>query len=283
MNLYASYNTGDNSWEGVRGTIWWAQTFKPEGFCRAGMVKLKVYRYGSPGTVTVGIRKIDANGKPTGSNLASASVNGNAFSESTPGSWEEILLSYVSKEDAYAIVVCAPSGNVNNQVAWRAAAPGTYADGQAWISYTSGSTWEDPVGLTVDCMFEVWGDPIRGVIIDENVYQVERGTYRDTLDKAFDLEVAIDGTFIRQEGGFDPQAWEMNVICMSRDELHSLSGSYIKTTPDPASVTYHQLPFVDRTGKAHTVYFDGFGAVEPIDRAATVFRVPIRLSRTRFP
>ena len=91
--LYENYNTGDDAALGIYGAIWAAQTFTVGA---AGhtitSVKLLLYRYGSPGTVTVSIRATDGNGHPTGSDLTSGTTDGNTLPTGSPSELREITL-----------------------------------------------------------------------------------------------------------------------------------------------------------------------------------------------
>ena len=280
--LFEAYNTGDDSVSAIYTAQWRAQTFTPQIACKMFMVRLKVYREGNPGDVTLSLRATDADHKPTGSDLVSATVDGGNFSLSPE--WEEFTFSVktLMPDTEYALVLKAPDGGVDDLVDWRRdiTSP-TYTRGAWCSSADSGVSWTRDA--TKDFMFEIWGNSIRGVIIDSQTYDYERGSYRRILDKVFETSVAVDGSFIRQEGGFDPEAWEMDIICTSRTQLDNLSGSYIKTTPDADSETFHQIPYVDNLGRLYTVYFDDVGNIEPIDRRATIFRVPVRLARIRYP
>jgi len=159
-HLYESYNTGDDSNNTMYGSNWYAQTFTPSVAHKIASVKLKLYRSGSPGTVTVSIRATDGNGHPTGSDLCSGTINGNGLTTSTSGAWYEITLGSgydLSAGTKYAIVVRAPNGNPSNRLYWRRdrSSP-TYAGG-CWESSTNnGSTWSSSTNR--DMMFEEWGN-----------------------------------------------------------------------------------------------------------------------------
>lgn len=118
------------------------------------------------------------------------------------------------------------------------------------------------------------------IIIDGNSYWYEKGTYSEHNVKAVTDQIASDGTFRRVEGGLDATIWRMNIFCSNRDELNSLSGSFVSTTPVVMSPTYNQLGFTDNRGASFTVYFDTMGPIDEIDRASTMFRVPIKLVET---
>ncbi|MBA7582463.1 hypothetical protein ES708_24391 [subsurface metagenome] len=159
---YEYYITGDDKAFQIWGATWLAQTFTPSSPHNITSVKLKLYRYGSPGTITVSIRATDGSGHPTGPDLCFQTMNGLALIDWSPGEWYEFFFGTNPKLSSgikYAIVVRAPSGDVSNHLRWRYddTSP-TYAGGIIEVSYDSGSSW---AGATYDdFMFEEWGDLI---------------------------------------------------------------------------------------------------------------------------
>jgi hypothetical protein len=156
---YEYYNTNDDDQNSPYGVWWFAQTFTPTTAHKVTSVKLLLCRYGSPGTITVGIRATDGAGKPTGNDLCSGTINGNTLSEYPTNTWYEITLGAgydLVASTKYAIVVRAPSGNSSNQLFWRCdVSSPTYAGGSYAGSGDSGSTWTLDTGT--DFMFEEWG------------------------------------------------------------------------------------------------------------------------------
>jgi len=175
---YEYYNTGDDSFVGVRGVYFKAQTFTVGAVGHAvTSVKLLLYRVGSPGTVTVSIRATDGT-HPTGSDLTSGTINGNSLSTDSAGVWYEIALtSYaLSADTKYAIVVRAPSGaDYNNELRWRydSTSP-TYNGGNREDSDSSGVTWSS--NTASDLMFEVWSNSQSNSFI-VSTYGTITGTY----------------------------------------------------------------------------------------------------------
>jgi len=170
-NLYEHYNTWDNNSAPFHSANWLAQTFTAESDHSVTSVKLKLYRAGSPGTVTVSIRATDGSGHPTVPDLTSGTIDGSTVTNVSPGLWYEIALtSYdLTKDTKYAIVVRAPSGNTTNYLRWRfyESVP-PYAGGNRENSSNSGSTWISELGK--DFMFEVWGS----VEVGGEVYPVNK-------------------------------------------------------------------------------------------------------------
>lgn len=162
--LYEYYNTGDDGDYLVYGIRWYAQSFTPSIEHTITSVKIKAYRGGSPGTITVSIRATSG-GEPTGGDLCSGTTNGNTLTSSSPGEWREITLGagyLLSASTKYAIVVRVLGGDSDNKVRWRNDYQGTYAGGDAYQSLDSGSSWEANAGgggADMDLLFEDWGEP----------------------------------------------------------------------------------------------------------------------------
>jgi hypothetical protein len=158
--LYEYYNTGDNDQELIYANNWSAQTFTPATAHKITSVKLKLYRYGSLGTVTVSIRATDGSGHPTGNDLCSGTTNGNTLPTGSPYEWREITLGAgydLAASTKYAIVARAPSGNATNLLYWRLdyTTP-TYSGGAYERSTDGGSSWT--TSTAYDFMFDEWGE-----------------------------------------------------------------------------------------------------------------------------
>lgn len=153
------YIAGDNwNYGPCYGANWVAQTFTVGAAGHAvNSVWLKMYRSGSPSTLTVSIRDTDVNGHPTGPDLGNGTINANDFVGATPGAYYEIKLtgSTLLLLTKYAIVWRALTGNSSNAVLSRANSAGAYADGNLEYSADSGASWTSD--LNKDFMFEVWG------------------------------------------------------------------------------------------------------------------------------
>ena len=156
------YNNTASTDTGPYGANWEGQTFTPVVSHKIILIKLRVYRNGSPGTVTVSIRAT-TDGLPTGADLASGTFNGNAITTATAGEIVEITLSAsvaLIAGTVYAIVFRAPSGDASNwlgaKVSTTPADPNPYARGQSVTSTDSGGTWGVYDG-SLDYWFEEWG------------------------------------------------------------------------------------------------------------------------------
>jgi hypothetical protein len=121
-------------------------------------VKLKLFKVGDPGTITVSI-KATSEGKPTGASLCLGTIEGSVITEDTNGEYYEITLGDGYTFDVntqYSIEVKAPDGDINNKVSWRAdTSSPTYAGGTVCTSSDSGVDWGTISGA--DFMFEEWG------------------------------------------------------------------------------------------------------------------------------
>lgn len=154
------YNAGDSGSANIYGDRWGAQTFTPANSTAIASVKLLLYRLGSPGTLTVGIKATDVDGKPTGDDLCSNTTNGNTLTTDGNGEWREIVFPVALApvgSTKYAIVIRG-AADVDNRVMWRADTVGsTYAGGDYVFSLNAGSTWT--INTDIDFMFETWGVP----------------------------------------------------------------------------------------------------------------------------
>lgn len=158
--LYEYYNTGDGSQELVYGENWTGQTFTPSIAHKITSVKLKLWRYASPGTITVSIRETDGEGHPTSGDLCSGTTDGNTLPTGSPYEWREITLGVGYDLDAdtkYAIVIRAPGGSPANVAYWRCdIGDATYLGGNREVSSNSGSSWT--AHSFDDHMFEDWSE-----------------------------------------------------------------------------------------------------------------------------
>jgi len=152
------YDTGDDSHGSPQGNTWVTQTFTPSVSHRIKSVKIKVWRTGSPGTMTVTITSTSG-GEPTGSILCSGTYDGNTVTTAEPGAWYEITLgdgANLSAGTQYSIVVKAPTGDSGNNLHWRCdTSSPTYSGGIYGYSSDAGSIWN--MYPAYDCVFEEWG------------------------------------------------------------------------------------------------------------------------------
>lgn len=181
---YEYYDAGDDAAVELYGNIWGAQTFTTGATSHTvSSVRLELYREGTPSTITVSIRTTAA-GDPSGTDLTSGTIDGDAITTDTAGVWYAFDLTNYSLEAStmYAIVVRAVAGDSTNSVHWRSdASAGAEPNGQEETSNNAGTTWTGD--SDDDFMFEVWGDPVMSV----NQAQVFTG-YREGNDLLFVIE-----------------------------------------------------------------------------------------------
>jgi hypothetical protein len=155
--LYEHCTAGDDGGAAVNSTDWYAQTFTVgKSDETVTSAKLKLYKVGSPGPVTVSIRATDADGNPTGQDLTSRTIDGSGLGTSNPCQFYDVRLAKftLSAKTMYAIVVRAPSGDPSSYVVWRMASSSpTYKEGSCGYSSDSGADWNAVNG---DFMFAVW-------------------------------------------------------------------------------------------------------------------------------
>ncbi|MBA7645512.1 hypothetical protein ES703_53270 [subsurface metagenome] len=157
--LYTYYITGDNEdgHHGIYPDYQEGQSFKVDKALHITSVKLKVFRTGSPGLMTVAIQKGDVDGKPDGVDLGTKDVDCDAIAAASPGEWVTwTFAASIALEPwiTYCIVV---RGGVdyNNELNWRndGSSP-TYKRGNLLYSSDAGASWSTHGD---DYMFEVWG------------------------------------------------------------------------------------------------------------------------------
>lgn len=142
------------------GNTWTAQTFTTSKNFRITTLYLDLLKNGSPGTVNIYIRATDGSGHPTGGNITSTSINGNALAQYPAWASAKITLPSGSLAAGlkYAIILSAPAGNITNSVGWRqdSSSP-TYTGGNKEISTNAGVSWSS--SLTRDMLFLALGVP----------------------------------------------------------------------------------------------------------------------------
>lgn len=157
--LYEYYNTGDDNSGNV---IYEGQTFTPSITHKITSIKLKLYRTGSPGTLTAQIRTTNGEGLPTSTVLCSGTTNCDTLTTDAASEWREITLGdgyNLSADTKYAIVLLTPSAfnPPNNMLWWREdITDPTYGNGNRVYSGDD-IAWNADTG--VDFIFEEWGEP----------------------------------------------------------------------------------------------------------------------------
>lgn len=160
MKLYEYWNISDPALANLWDYFWQGQTFTPREAHTVKLLKLMMYRLGSPGEVTVAVRATDELGLPTGGDLVVATFDGNQLPTIYSGAKQEVSLDEgvpLADETKYAIIARALNGDLDNYVRWRFQRPSSYPRGAHVFSSDSGITWEEDI--TRDMRFEEWGDP----------------------------------------------------------------------------------------------------------------------------
>ncbi len=121
-------------------------------------IRLDLKKVGSPGTVTVVIKHANDSNEPTGLDLCSGTLDGDAFS--TSYTWHEFTVDETGLEDnsKYAVVVSAIAGDDSNYVLWQKDTGGGLASAVGSHSSNGGITWSSD--NPADYLFEIWGNPV---------------------------------------------------------------------------------------------------------------------------
>ena len=157
------YVFGDNRLVGLLGdddtednantTRWLAQTFTTTASYTLNGVKLYAFEVDPLGDVTVSIKAVDGDGKPTGPDLTSATVD--ASNWGARPTWRSVALPdlVLAAATQYAVVIKASEPDLG----WRFDLDNGYAGGRRWTSTDSGITWGGrPVA---DFLFQTNHDP----------------------------------------------------------------------------------------------------------------------------
>jgi hypothetical protein len=160
MALKESFETYDGTGFSIYGTSWRAQTFTTTSAYLTTAVALYGWKYGSPGNVTVSIRAVDDDGKPTGDDLCYITVSDDVLSALPTMAWHTFTFSSshaLDDDTQYAIIIRAPSGNGGNYYAPFGYSSSGYAGGGSVNG--DGSIWGE-VSATKDINFRVYGEEI---------------------------------------------------------------------------------------------------------------------------
>lgn len=156
MAIKDYYIVSDDAGWSAHTIYWKGMTFTAGSDYDLASVKLKLYKIGSPGTITVSINATDGSGLPTGGDIdgATGTTDGDTLPAS-PGEWREITLSSavsITNGVKYAIVLKSLDGDGANLLYWRYDNGNGYGGGSAVYSHNSGVDWG--AQATWDFMFE---------------------------------------------------------------------------------------------------------------------------------
>jgi hypothetical protein len=259
--LHTYYQPTTDNMTKVYGSIFAAQTFYTDNTTAHTVtsVHLKIYRVGTPGTVTVALRKTAA-GIPINDNLATATLNGSIF-DLAANIYTFTLTSETPLEfnTQYAIVVSAASGDSANYAYWSNKTAGAYTLGEGMTSATNGTSWST-AGFANDFYFELWGNKCIK-IEDVKVFQSFKATgdwlfvvryintvapYYDTYDikKYFALQF-VDNVTVKAQTALPAWGNKIGNIYMSASEVVGLDWG------DPYKIRIYGLfgtnPYLDYT------------------------------------
>ncbi len=158
--LYEHYQPSVNDDETPRSNWLVGQSFLATSGHNVTSVKLKLYNTtGAASTLTVNLYLADGSGFPTGSPLASGTINTNIITQTAlPGGVYEIVFGTpytLTSGVNYVLEIERNTTSANVKVCLIDI--GTYADGFN-SSNVSGAGWTN--NSPIDIYFEIWGDPI---------------------------------------------------------------------------------------------------------------------------
>jgi len=199
------FDTGDDNLFGIiDATYWKGQVFTASETYDIASIKLLMYKASgrTPGTVTVSIRATTGTGastKPTGGDLVSGTIDGNALTDDTDGEWVEITL-----DDTYALVadtqyaICVRCEGTNPNVIYlRRKSTGGYAGGHTCASSNSGGSWA--ATADGDIMFQTYGGGGEG-----DAYRIKdiylSGDITDGTNATSAAEIAVAYAHVSSDG-----------------------------------------------------------------------------------
>jgi len=271
------YNTGDDyAWPSLFLARWEAQTFTV-GTSQHTItsVKIKAYKAGTAGIITLGIRAVDENGKPTGSDLTSGTVDGNTFTTNTAGAGYEISVTEytLSANTKYAIVIRQPNTDAGYIVLLKDSTSPSYTGGTMMFSSDSGVTW---TVYNFDDMFEIWGNPMYPM--KQYVWSSTSGLSQTLQSNSFIVSTygTITGAYLIQwqvtftQIGLNASATG-TVVTVDGTEVSYGSLSYSKWVYNGATVTYSYSNLVSSstTGKRFSLSSVS-GSTSPITMTSAV-------------
>lgn len=154
--IYQFYNSGDEGSITIYGDIWQAQMFTVAVPHSCDSVRLKGYRTGAPGTITVSLRAT-TDGEPSGEDLAVGTYEGGNLLTDEGGTWFSLQFAegYSVSAQKYALVVRCAGANSSNSMRWRCDySEPSYTGGSRAQSDNEGVTWT--IDTVRDMMFEEW-------------------------------------------------------------------------------------------------------------------------------
>lgn len=160
-----SHTSGDDALSSFYDSNWIAQTFTTTTSFNTTSIKIKVKRTGTPGAITIGIRAVDGDSKPTGSDLTSGTLDYTDLIDDGDTEWIVLPLTdyTLSASTTYALVIRSAGGDTSNKYEARIETTGTYSGGNNLTSDDSGSSW---TAATNDILFDLYGDTSTIAMVD---------------------------------------------------------------------------------------------------------------------
>ena len=220
---YEFFNADDNDTYSVWDVNWFAQTFTVGNTGSnvnhmAYSVKLYLLKSGSPtATLTAGIRAVDGVGKPTGSDLCSATKVSSGLT--TDPVWYELVFTTTTllrPSTKYAIVVRCSGATAGNIPRWRGKSAGGYGGGERLSSDDSAGSWSAIAG---DFMFEIWGN-LEGSSSEGSIFPT------DDVARASSIRHIFRPGFFRMQVGLGDLGLDIDVAETAvRRELDTAKGA----------------------------------------------------------
>jgi len=153
-----AFTTGDDGQVAFDNNTWYAQAFTASSSYTIQSVKLKLFRIGLIGNITVELQ--GATGSPPIPNkvtLATMTFDGDTITTDSAGAWYEFtfITPYsVTSGIEYCIVVETPNADGTSKILyWRDVGHNAYLNGNCCRTLNAGDTWSSLV--TIDCLFEI--------------------------------------------------------------------------------------------------------------------------------
>ena len=249
MALQDSYTTGMDNKVNVYAGWWATQTFTPTTGYDISYVILKLYRWNTPGDITVNIKAVDGSSYPTGPALATGVTDGDTLTEDTNGEERVIIFesSYTLEASTeYAIEVSAPDASAAAAYWICDRTLPTYSAGDAKASLDSGSSWAslDPLtdfyfktydGIYLEPADKTYTRKAIAIAGNEVWYESSTGVLTELTAANGDIDVSVPLTAVEMmEKGFIANQTNLKVIDFVNVKIATADiGSH---PPDPGTI-----------------------------------------------
>lgn len=145
INQHESYDWGKNIEFFVFASSWLSQSFTPQTTHTLTKVKVRIRKVGTAPTLHADIYLADANHCPTGSSLASASVDPSLIPTPAWGDWVELDFgagAALTAGTEYCLVLHQVGGNTSNCTKWIGATGDKYPNGMMCASGDAGGSYD---------------------------------------------------------------------------------------------------------------------------------------------